>query len=149
MLPAEQVGWGTFASSCEEVDAALLACLGCNRSSSVALIDWLPDHGRTFGRRCSTTRTFAFKLRHGAGAPAGAASSDATAGRLAGPAGFIWAADHSVRFNKMRRLFELLLLHLPGAHWLVKIDTDVYLNLLQLRALLGSYWQASAPPRSL
>ena len=126
-----RVAWGVYARTCREVDAVASACIGCDspNTRSVSIV----DEAESSSAAASSTATAAASICRGTTYSFRTydllPSRAGTAGGNAGAAP-IW------NFDKVRALLGKLLLLVPDAAWYVKLDTDAFLNVDRLRAIL-------------
>jgi hypothetical protein len=113
---AVPLAFGMYARHCAEVNAFMLACVGCVAPSvvGVAMVDAVPASGRCAG--------VAHTVESAAVLPRRVEPLDPADMRY-------WPRTHA--------LFQLLVARAPRAAWFVKLDADTFFNADELRAVLG------------
>ena len=124
------LAWGVLSLHCEPILPFVLACVGCDASPSVALLDMLPSSGHCPGvsfvhAASALLPSWVYSLSN--------LSAMAKLGRE--------IPDFNYRYYKLRLLFELMLRDAPKARWLIKADLDAWLNLDRLARILSLRWE--------
>ena len=130
------IAWGVYARDCSEVKAVASACIGCQDRAThgLAIVDrfQLSREAKLSPERCNGVQHTVLAAH----VLPPARSANATP-----------ASDLRL-WPKTQALFQLLLRHVPGAMFYLKLDTDTFLNVRRLREdlLSGISWGETAPP---
>jgi hypothetical protein len=127
------IAWGVYAASCASVEEFSRACIGCASPNNfgVALLDD-PPRASTLTLECAGVRAFPTSQllpeSNTASIPLSTMAASSSAMGASRRSLHNWA--------KTTALLRLLTAIFPLCEWYIKVDTDTFLHLVQLRARL-------------